>query len=711
MAIIGTIRKRSGLVVFLIGAAIVGFLVMDATNSQFSVLKGRKDSVAKVDGEKITYAEYNQKYEDNVKNMEAQMRGMAIGDDQRNYLRNQTWNEMVNDIIFKRVYDKLGIGVTPEEMNDLATSPEYASPQMKQQFSNPQTHQFDPSEVRLFLSRLDQDPEGVEPGTIRRQWLAFEAQMKKMQFQQKYNNLISKGLFVPDWLAQQTYDDQNRSIDLKFVQLPYSEVNDADVKVTDADLQKYIDDHAAKYRQEDETRKLVYVTFDINPSAADSMKTYQDMLQKKQEFAEQKTTSDDSTYVKIYSETPFDDAYYDKDKISSPVKDSLFTEPVRSVIGPYLDGGSYKLAKICDRKMISDSVHVREIVLSFANYTGSQDAFNARFKQVDSIYQQLDSLHGDFAAFAMAFSDDGASKMKGGDIGWVKQGAKDKAYNDLIFFHAQKGKIYKVPVQSENAIHLVQVVDERPSKMGVEVAYLSEEIVPSSETMKNIYSEATNFASDNQAEAKFMEASRKLNAKTVEALKQEDFSVMGLGSARDLVKWAFKAKKGEVSPVFTVEKKLVVAMLDAIRPKGLQQLDAVRDQVKPEVVKEKKFEILAKKITDAHANSIDELAGKLGKTAMEANNVTFANPNMNGMFEPDVVAVALGTPVGKMSGPVKGTSGAFVVQTVSVREPSVTTNYSAIAQQLEQQLQSKSRYASEVQKKLAKIDDTRSDFF
>ena len=267
-----------------------------------------------------------------------------------------------------------------------------------------------------------------------------------------------------------------------------------------------------------------------------------------------------------------------------------------------------------------------------------------------------------------------------------------------------------MPEQNENAIHLVQVVDEKPSKMGVEVAYLSEEIVPSGETMKNIYAQATNFAADNKAEAKFREASRKLNAKTVETLKQEDFSVMGLGSARDMVKWAFKAKKGDVSPVFTVDKKLVVAMLDAIRPKGLQQLDALRDQVKPEVVREKKFEILSKKITDAHANSLDELAGKLSKTAMQAN-VSFANPNMNGMYEPKVVAIALATGAGKMSAPVEGTSGVFVEQTVSVQPPAVTTDYSAAARQLEQQLQNKSRYSTDVQKKLAKVDDTRSDFF
>jgi peptidyl-prolyl cis-trans isomerase D len=143
----------------------------------------------------------------------------------------------------------------------------------------------------------------------------------------------------------------------------------------------------------------------------------------------------------------------------------------------------------------------------------------------------------------------------------------------------------------------------------------------------------------------------------------------------------------------------------------LQQLDAVRDQVKPEVIKDKKFEILSKKVADAHANSIDELAGKLGKTAMQATAVTFTNPNLNGMFEPKAVATAFATAIGKVSQPVKGASGVFVVQPTNIQQPPVTTNFSAAAQQLEQQLQGKSRYSADVQKKLANISDTRSEFF
>ena len=713
MAVIGKIRQRSGLLIFLIGASIVGFLVMDATNSQFSVLKGRKDSIGKVNGEKITYNDFNKKYEENVKTTEDQMRGQPMTDEQRNSIKTQTWNQMVNDIIFDKIYAKLGINVTPDELNELATG-ENASPyiQQNQQFRNPQTGQFDPSLVRMYLSRLDQDPEGVEPGTVRKQWLNFENLLKQGQFQAKYSNLVSKGFYVPTWMGEMTYNDQNRLADFKYVQLPYSEVNDADVKVTDEELKKYIDEHAGRFKQDEETRKIDYVTFDISASSADSAKTIQYLEEKRADFAAGKTASEDSVFVKLYSETPFDAAYYEKDKVTAPaaVKDSFFSVKVGSIVGPYVDNGSYKLAKISDRKLVSDSVHVRDIAFSFTGIKSQEEA-NVIFKQIDSIYKAIDSLHGDFAQFAATFSTDQMSKMRGGDLGWIKRDSKDKAYNDLIFFHAQKGKLYKVPNQTENAIHLVQVVEDKPTTPAVLVAYLTKEIQPTPETERNIYSTATNFAADNQSEAKFKASGEKLNMKTVNTVKKDAFDISGLGSARDLIKWVYTAKKGEISPVYTVEKKHVVALLETVRAKGVPELDALRDVVKAEVVKEKKFDILSKKIADAKAANIDELAGKLGKSATEADKVSFARPAVNGAFEPKVVATALVTPVGKLSQPVKGNGGVYVCQTTAIQEPVKATDYSMYTYQLKQQLQGKSRFAQEVEKKLATIDDNRFDFF
>ncbi|MBL0310462.1 MAG: SurA N-terminal domain-containing protein [Bacteroidetes bacterium] len=713
MAAIGKIRQHSGLLIFIIGAAIVGFLVMDATNSQSGVLKGRSDTVGKVNGEKISITDFNRKYDENVKNFESQMKGMAISEDQRNYLRTQTWNEMVNSSIFDKIYEKLGIGVTADEMGELATG-ENVSQYIKndQQFKDPNTGQFDPARVRLYISQLDAPREGIEPGVVREQWLNFEKQLKKNQYQAKYDNLINKGFYVAKWMGEMMYNEQNRFVNFRYVQLPYSEVNDADLKVSDDEMKKYIESHAAKFKVDEETRKVQYVTFDIVASSSDTAKIVEELQEKRDEFANGAKVADDSVFAKIYSETPFDEAYYDKEEMNSPVKDSFFTLPVKSLVGPYVDGKYLKLAKISDRKMISDSVHVREIKISFEGIN-SQEAAAAKFKFIDSVLAQIDSLKQDLGLFAVTYSDDALSKMRGGDIGWVKKGAKDKMYNDLIFYHATKGRAYKVPAATENAIYIVQVVEDRPTKAGVLVTYLSKEIIPSPETERTIYGNATTFASEHQNEAKFKEAGQQLNIKSVESLKKDDFTIQGLGAARDIVKWIFgdKTTKGSVSSVFTVERKHVVALVEQIRPMGLQDLEVVRDQVKAEVIKQKKFELLSKKVTDAKAANIDDLAAKLGKAATDASHVSFSNPSINGMFEPKVTGVAINTAVGKMSSAVEGSSGVFVVQPVSVEEPAKIEDYSMYAFQLKQQLQSKTRFAQEVQKKLANVTDNRFNFF
>lgn len=709
MAVIGKIRERSGLLIGIIGASIVGFLVMDATNSQGSVLKGRKDTVGKVNGTKITINEFEKKYEENIKNQELQMRGQPLNDDMRNYLRNQTWDQMVNEVIFNDLYENLGINVTPEEMNELATG-NNPHPYVKQSFSNPQTGQFDPAQVKYFIQNLDKDDPGTEPGTRRKQWLAFETEIKKNQFQTKYDNLITKGLFTPTWLGEMNYNDQNTTVDFKYLSLPYSQIADDAVKVSDEDLQAYIKKHAAMFKLDDETRKLQYVAFDIAASAGDSAQTVKSLEENRAEFAEGTTIADDSVFVKLYSETAFDGVYYTQEQVFSPVKDSLFSLPVKSLVGPYVDGGFFKIAKITDRKMISDSVKIRQIKITFNDVT-TQEAGAAKRKLVDSIFTAIDSLKADFGLMALQYSNDDASKMAGGNIGWVKQGEREKELNNLLFYRAQKGKTYLHGSAQDNAFYIFQVVEDKPTKTAVLATYLSKEIIPSPETERSIYGTATAFAADNQDKAKFLEAGKKLNIKSVDNLMKDGFAVAGLGSARELVKWAFKANKGDVSTIFTIGKKHVVAFLEEVTPAGLPTLDAVRDMVKAQVVKEKKFEELSKKITAANASNIDDLAAKLGTTVLAANQATIANPALNGAYEPKVTGTALAAAAGKVSAPIEGNSGVFVVQLIEVKQPVKQSDYTIYTYQLKQKNQGKAGAAAAVQKKLADVVDNRSDFF
>ncbi len=711
MAAIGSIRKRSGLLVGVIGISIVGFLLMDVLNSNTSILSGaRKDTVGKVNGEKILYADFIKKVEDGVRNLQERMGAQGgVNDEQRNMVRNQVWEDVVAEKIAAETYANLGLNVTSEELAEI-TIGNNPHQYVVQSFTNQQTGQFDAAQVRFFIQQLDQDDPGAEPGTRRRMWTNFEKEVKKDEARLKYSNLVSKGLYVPTWLAENAYNNQLRTVDFKYVQLPFADVKDEDIKYTDDDLKKYLKAHSKKYEQDEETRKLDYVTFDIIPFAADTQAALNFLLEKKDAFAAGTSTTDDSLFVKLYSEEPFDVVYSERDQIQfSPVVEELFNAPIRSMVGPFIDGDKYKLARITDRKLLSDSVRVSEIVFSFANVKTQEEA-NERRMLFDSVFTQLDSLKGNFQAFAFSFTDDQDAKLKAGDIGWVKREVKPKHYNDALFYQAKKGKVYKTATQNELIIFMV--TDDKPSKQGVQVAYLTQTIVPSAETERTIYSNASKFAADNQTEAQFTKSAEKLKAKTADNLRQNDFNVFGLGNARDVVRWAFNAKKGDVSNIMNVDKKYVLAVLSEVSVKGLPELNAVKDRVKFDYLRDKKAELLTEKLNAAKGGSIDEIASKLSKEAVAVSGAAFSNPTLNGtLFEPNVAAAAAGAAKDKLIVPVKGNTGVYAIQVTTINEPPKASDYTSYLSNLKMQLQGKAGKIAETKKKLADVEDFRFDFF
>ncbi len=711
MAAIGSIRKRSGLLVAVIGLSIVGFLLMDALNSNTSVLRGgRKDTVGKVNGEKILYTEFMRKVEDGVRSLQERMGPQTqITDEQRNMVRNQVWDDVVSEKINAELYANLGMAVTAEELAEITIG---NSPHayVTQSFTNPQTGVFDASQVRFFLQQLDQDDPGAEPGTRRRMWNNFEKELKKDQARQKYANLISKGLTIPTWMAEGAYNNQLRTVDFKYVQLPYAEVKDDEIKYTDDDLKVYLKKRAKKYELDDEARKFEYVAFDVVPFAQDTQAALQFLLDKKEAFEAGTTTSEDSLFVRLYSEEPFSIVYAEKDDIQfSPIAEELFTAPVRSVLGPFVDGDKYKLARITDRKMLSDSVRVSEIVFSFANVKTQEEA-NEKRRVFDSVFTQLDSLKGNFQSFALNFSEDQNSVLKGGDIGWVKRNEKPKYYNDVLFYQAKKGKVYQTATQNE--LIIFTVTEEKPSKQGVQVAYLTKTILPSPETERTIYGNASKFAAENQTKEKFTEAAAKLKSRTAENVRKNDFNVFGLGNAREVVRWAFTAKKGDISSIMSVDKKYVVAYLSEVSPKGTPELDAVKDKVKFDFLRDKKAELLTEKLNAAKGSSIDEVASKLGKEAVAVTGAAFSNPSLNGtLFEPNVAAAAVGAPKDKLLMPVKGNTGVYAIQVSSINEPPKATDFTSYTFNLNAQVQGKSGRIGEAHKKMASVEDFRFDFF
>ena len=715
MAIIGEIRKRPGLLVGAIAFSILLFLIGGAVNDQWSVLgRGRKTDAGTVNGQNIPYTEYSNQVSEEVKAMETQYK-MSLGDQQRNAVNQQTWDDIVGKIVMNDACAKTGLAVSDDEMVALTTT-ENAHPIIRQNFG---AERFNPMYVKQFLQNIGVDEKGQEPGFKRKIWNQLEKEIKKSQLESKYAILVAKGVGnTPTWMAEDLYYENNKSADFKYVFLPYSEVNDNQIKYTDNDLKEYLSKNGAKFTSSEETRNIRYQVFNIAASSVDSAAILKTLTERLDEFKKGQNKSDDSLFVKLYSETPFYDLYVTKEELKgSAIADSVFNLPVKTVIGPFVEGNMYKFAKVSARKLMSDSVKVKEIVFSFGNVK-TQEENKARIALTDSLFKAIDSLHADFSAIAAAYSDDPASRGTGGVVGWVQQANPqlDEYYKSMLFHNGEIGKTYRYADEKNMLIKFFQIVQESPSKPAVKIAYFTRTIIPSEETEKNIYSTVNQFVSANSSEDKFKAymAAHPQEIKTAVNIKKGNYEVMGIGSARSLVKWVYEAKRGDISPIISIgtgnERKHVIAYLESMTGKGVPDLESVKERVKYLYLQDKKYELLAKKITDVKATNIDDLAAKLGKTVTEADRITFQKGNLPTGAEPAVAATGIYITAGKLSAPIKGNTGVYAVQKINGVDPPKPVDLTQQLMALRQASYGKARAAIDALKKLAKIDDNRLNF-
>jgi peptidyl-prolyl cis-trans isomerase D len=341
MAVIMKIRNRLGVVILvLIGLAIISFLLMDSLNSNSSLIRGTSDSVGEINGVSVPLKQLEAKFQETFENYKQQAKQDNIDEQTTLALRDQAWSQLVNDMLMNEQYDELGIRVTPEELLDMVQGPN-PHPAVVQAFSDPNTKKFDAAQVGLFIQNMDNDTSG----DTRNRWLKFEKYLKEDRVKSKYNTLVKKGLYVPNWLAKADYELKNTSASFDFVFLPYSDIKDEEVKVTDDDIRNYINNNKGKYTNQENSRTIEFVSFDIKASSADTAKALAWLNGQLENF---KTAEDDSVFVKLYSDKPFDDKYYFQEDLVSSVKDTFFKIDTNTIVGPYQEGDYFIAAKLLE---------------------------------------------------------------------------------------------------------------------------------------------------------------------------------------------------------------------------------------------------------------------------------------------------------------------------------------------------------------------------
>ena len=695
MSVLESLRKRSGLLVGIVGLAILAFILTDFFGGQGSMFSSGDTSVGEIAGHSIDINVFKNKVDEAETNQLRNSQKASLSPEEKDQIVQQVWNQMINEQVMVKEYEKLGISISDEELYDLmVTHPHSAlvrnlsdpqTGQVSPMFANAQTGQIDPAKIREFTSAMTDEQE--------QQWMQLEEYVRQVRIIEKYNNLIKKGLYVTTSAAKREYIAQNTSANIRYVLKNYKLLADSTIKPTAEELNAYYTAHQNEYKQE-ASRVMEYITYDIVPSAEDIEESKKMMQKIADDFKVAKSFTEDSTFIVAESELRnFDQAFHTPGTISPFIDTTMFKSEVGTVVGPYEENGSLKVSKLLATKMSADSAKVRHILLAYKD-SGADPSITRTKEQAkakaDSLLGAL-KKGGKFADFVEKFSDDGGKKMppnkkegedymgKGGDYGWLnaKSGFVEPFKNAGL--DGKKGDL--VIVESNFGYHLMEVLDTKGSQKKVQVGSIELKLEASSKTKQAIYATANDFSSKNKTIEAFRKgaAEAKKDPRITEKLKESDKTIAGIDSPKPLIRWAYDNKLGTVSDPQEYGNKYIVAVITDVREKGIATFEQVKEQVTAKVIQEKKAEIFTKEFTTAMAGNatIDAIGASMKLPVEQAPNVNFMTNQIPGSdSEPAVMGTVSAMKAKTMSKPIVGKEGVVVVYVESVVDAPALKEYS-----------------------------------
>jgi len=674
MAVIGKIRKHSGIVVAVIGVALAGFILMQDSKFGSCNSNKRPDFILKVDNQKITPAEFELKADQIIEAYQRQLKTENLTSDQSYKAKQEAFDQLERETILQKQYEKLGLAIdhekstkpsiSPEELSDMMMG-RFIHPYIAQQFTDPKTGQVNKQYVQSIIQNFDKLKEEEK-----KQWVNLEQAIKDDRLNTKYNMLLAKGMYLPTPLAKKIYADEYKTCSVKSIGLKYQTVPDANIKLTDEDYQKYYDNHKYEYKQ-DESIDLDFVVFDVLPSSADKVNADMEISKIYNEL-EKSELKDVENYVNANSDTRYDSTFFKKGSLPLKMDSLMFAEKPGFTEKPYVEENTYYIAKLIQTQMRPDSMKASVILITYKDAPAvgdkspnTKEQAKARADSVINIVKKTPKLFNDIAVKKSEFPE---AKQDSGNLKWFADGDLNyKFYYDSCFnMKINESKI----IVSPYGYMVLQLTAKKTPEKKVKVAILKREIQASKQTEDSIALKASEFAGKNRTTDEFIKSVVALgyNKRSAQNVKPMDYTLPGLESGREILRWAFeeKTKKGEVSSMFDLQGKYVVATLLEKRKKGIPTLDQVKKYIEPLIKRDKKAEVLITKLNTAVNSSKDlnALSVSLNSPVDTVNSLMFASPGSNYPKygpEPALVGTIFGMKPNKLSAPIKGNMAVYLV--------------------------------------------------
>jgi peptidyl-prolyl cis-trans isomerase D len=707
MAFIGTLRtKLTKWVVGVVFVALAAFIVgsdLFTPGSNNSFFGNDANVVGEISGHEVSLEEYQAAVNEIEANyfMSTNRRPTEA---EQPAVRNQAWDLLIARYAVNPEFENVGVTVTTEELVDIIQG-KNIDDNIKNSFRD-SLGQFDRKQLNNFINQT----KALKMGDPRRlQWDMFSRNLAPARERLKYENLLLKTNYVTQAEAEREYHAQSDIAEVKYLYVPFFYAGaDSALTVTDAQLRDYYEKNKNRYKSEP-IRSLSYITIPVVASTADSAAIKENLASLAEGF---RTTQNDSLYALNNSSNENAFATYNMSTLPETIVNQLEALQPGVVLGPYLEGGSYKLVKMV--RIGADTTYYARASNILITWDDPSDAGKKAAKE--KARNVLNELRGgaSFAAKAFELNND-ATKTKGGDLGWFGKGAMVKPFENAVFKATRKGLINDI-IETNYGYHIIEVTGLK-NNTTYTVAAIEEEIAPSEATRNQAFRKADAFANGLEGVENFKERAKKENLAVLDAkgLGPNDRRVSNLGDARNLVSWLFRdGKVGKVSTVETVDENYVVAVMTEAVEKGFKPFDLVKDEITPLA----KNEVIATQIIGKLAGKtepLETLAQQFGRDAVvnTSNDLKLsANSLVSVGFDPVAVGKAFALENGKRSAPFKGENGVLVIEVQNKTVAPAIADYSVYKTQLNSQNANRGSYAiAEALKDAAKIEDNRYKFF
>ena len=715
MAALGKIRSKGGILVAAIGLALFAFLAEAAFRSCNEIKSESRQQIGEILGEKISVQDYQKlidKYQSAIK---FTMQRDNLTEDELNQVKDQVWQQLVNNRVLEADAKKVGLTVTEQELSNVLN--DGTNPMLAQTpFVNQQTGRFDINALQQFLdgynkAKASNSPQLEQMQTIYDYWLFVEKNLRTQLLGQKYQALLASCVLSNKAEAKMAFKDNNEESEIQLASLAYSTIKDADVKVTDEDLKAKYEELKPAFRQNTETRDIKFVDYQIKASASDRNAIVKDMNALQKQLA---TATDPSMVIsKSGSMIPYlglpvsSKAYQQYPDIASKI-DSLAVGTTG--VTENKQDNTLDIIRVMSKAQLPDSVQFRQIQVA-ANTPEEAHA------KADSIQKAL-AGGADFVAIAKRYGQTGEKVwFTGQQYEAAPSMSEDNRTYIEALLNGEVNAIQNVALTQGNII--LQVVDKKAMKTKTTAAIIKKLIDFSKATRSDAYNKFSEFVAKSTTAADLEKNASKYgyHVQSLNDVSTSEHYVAGVHGTRDALKWLFDAKQGDVSPLYECgdNDHLMVIVLSAIHPKGYRSWDdpQVKEILKREVIKDKKAEKLMAKLKGV--NSIAAAQAK-GAKVSTVSQITFAAPafvQATGSAEPALSGAVAATAAGKFSkNPVKGNAGVYVFQVVkkALRAGSKYNEAMAMQQAAQQNMQFLSNFMQDLILK-ANVVDNRYLFF